>query len=439
MNEHRTRYGDLTRQAALHLTAAAALVTGEPFSGLSAASAAITAYRDLHDAVYRLGWQLRGGTITQALVPEPVRRDPRETATLDLLEQVGRVATRSHATRVPRVGAAGDWHRAAVQLRAATDLLATHHTPTGGPRSPDSPNLTDPAVAGPAWRDYTSLVLAAATVAEPLAVRSRAAGITAARVRGLPWAGDRLTTTARHLRALTNLTGAGTGAAIADLQVAHPPVRSGDPLLELTDRLHRIQAAAWEHTTAGTLSVQSLTDLAAAGVLLHAAAHRTLTSEPVADPATVDLIATHGTAWRAVHAELAELRGIDPVPGGIRCDLNTIMRLLPEAETDPRHDRAAAVLVDACRSHDRVAEWSATAVADLAARGGLYLPGRTLTGDDLTDDTERAAAKLAGTPTTTTPRRIDNILANLATAARPDTEHEQSDYAVTAKVLVSHA
>jgi hypothetical protein len=438
----RTRYGDLTRDAARHLTAAALHLTDGPFPSLPAASAAVTAYADLHDALYRLGWQLRGGPISAAAVVAPERRQPREDAVLGLLDQLGRSATRDYAARTSRAHVAGHWRRAALDLRAATDLLATHHSPLGQARTPNSPDLTDPAVADPAWREYAGLARATAAIGEQLAVTARGAGVTAPRVRGLPWASERITNAAQRLGRVIDAGDA--PSVLAELEVANPAVRVDDPLLELADRLGRLHTAAWIHTSHDTMTVPTLSDLAAAGVLVHAAAHRVLTADPVGDTAALNSIAANGTAWRQVHVGLTSLRSIDPVPGGFSRELHVLRRLLPQAEADPRAEQARGVLADACRSHQRVAEWSSTALAHLATSGRVYVSGRALTGDDVGDDPQRAAAKLADRLTAVPDRFVDNILANYATAALASvdnaaahTEHPRTRASIVAIERVS--
>lgn len=417
----RTRYGDLTRDAARHLTAAALHLTDGPFPTMPAASAAVTAYADLYDALHRLGWQLHGGPATAPLVTAAGQRRPREDAVLGLLEQVARSATRDYSDRATHARVAGHWRRAALTLRAASDLLATHHGPLGQARTPDSPDLADPGVADPAWREYAALVDSTAAVAERLAVTARAAGVKTSRVRGLPWASERITTATRRLRRV--LDAGGEPSVLADLEVANPAVRTDDPLLELTDRLGRLHTAAWTHTSRDTMTVPTLRDLAAIGVMIHAAAHRALTHDPAGDPAVLDTIATQGRAWRQTHADLTQLRSIDPVPGGFHGELAALRRLLPQAEADPRAEQARGVLVDACRSQQRVAGWSATALVHLAQQGRLYIPGQALTGDDVADDSGRAAAKLANRLTTAPERRVDSTLDSLAAASRSETEH----------------
>lgn len=417
----RTRYGDLTRIASEHLGAAAITLTQQLFPNLARASAAISAYADLHDALYRLGWELHGGMINRVLVPAAERRDAEQTARYALLEGIGRIATRTYPAHPPRTGVAGHWYAASTTLRTATDLLATHRRPMGQPRTPDSPDLADPGVAGPAWREYASLALTIAAMGEPLATRARTVGASPRRLLGLPWTSDAVTAAATRLHDLHARAGP---SELRELEVAHPAVRSGDPVLELTDRVQHLHTAAWTHTGRGTMTVPTLTDLAAAGVLLHTSAHRVL--GPYVDAATQGLIAAHGRAWRQVHTHLVDLRTIDPVPGAISADVRAIRQLLPDVEGDHRHDRVLGVLVDACRGHHRVAEWSAAAVTDLAQRRRLFAVGHALTGDDIGTDPGRVRAKLADQLTPIPERHLDNVLADLARAAGDVQENDES-------------
>ncbi|MGD9531091.1 MAG: hypothetical protein AB7V44_30470, partial [Pseudonocardia sp.] len=268
------------------------------------------------------------------------------------------------------------------------------------------------------------LVASTAVMGVRLAVAARAAGVTPRRLRGLAWASERITTAAQRLNRAADRRGEPRGepSPLADLEVANPAIRTDDPLLELTDRLTRLLSAAWIHVSHDAMTVPTLTDLAAAGVLVHVAAHRALTYDQTGDPATLDAIAVHGRAWRQIHADLAQMRSIDPVPGGFGRELHALRRLLPQAEADPRSEHARGVLVDACRSQRRVAEWSTTAVVSLATSGRLYVAGRALTGDDVGDDPDQAVAKLGNRLTAAPNWHIDNILGQLATAGTAPTQ-----------------
>jgi hypothetical protein len=69
-----------------------------------------------------------------------------------------------------------------------------------------------------------------------------------------------------------------------------------------------------------------------------------------------------------------------------------IAALVARGDVDPR--RLSASLINATGVFEQIAEWNATAVHRLAEAGSLYLPGRLLTGADVSDHPELVAAKL---------------------------------------------
>ena len=81
------------------------------------------------------------------------------------------------------------------------------------------------------------------------------------------------------------------------------------------------------------------------------------------------------------------------------------------------HQRLDAILVRGTQMLREVAGWNAATVQRLAAAGQVYVPGRTLTGDQVTDHPDLAAAKLAGRHVPAQPEHLRSLL-TAYTAAR---------------------
>jgi hypothetical protein len=74
---------------------------------------------------------------------------------------------------------AADFKTAAVAVRAASDLLATHVTPDGRWRTPDSAALEDPAARLAALDEVAALAITLADARPVLIRQSRRAGVRA--------------------------------------------------------------------------------------------------------------------------------------------------------------------------------------------------------------------------------------------------------------------
>ena len=163
----RATYAELTHVAGRRLARALVAIESrgprEPRSNGSAA-----AYRDLADALAHLGSRLvtpiprvpASGRSTR------VRRGP-DTHLLASLREVAQARNWDHPH--PVEGIAADLDRAAVLLRAAADLWATHHTPDGHPRSIEGSRMRHPATLGAALREWRWMVTLSAALAGALA------------------------------------------------------------------------------------------------------------------------------------------------------------------------------------------------------------------------------------------------------------------------------
>ena len=190
MTAHAT-YAELTAAAAQQLdialseartqvlthTSPAVPDMGEATSGTVATTLlrqGITAHRDLSAALAHLGRTLS----TRLCVPggKP-GRPPRTGPDARLIDQLDRTAAgRDWSTPEPDGDLDGPLHRAARAIRAAADLWATHHTPSGVARSPEASRIRHPSVLGAATREWRALIATSADIAACVVDLARAAG-----------------------------------------------------------------------------------------------------------------------------------------------------------------------------------------------------------------------------------------------------------------------
>ena len=237
----RTRFGELLHDVAAGVARGnSQLVHGE-LTRRSAAQETLMAYRDL---VYGLH------VVTRA-VAGPVEAPSDETRRLfwghRLARCLGDIGTaRAWEARAPRTPHGQAWLDAARSARAAGDLVATHRGPLGEWRSPAAADLDRPHNREIGLVQLASVAQQAAAVAEVAAVRGVAVGMAAAEAEWLVQAGSDLGhVSTRVLQADASPGGSG----LDELEVARPQVRSGDPLIELGDRLARVHRFAWAMTT----------------------------------------------------------------------------------------------------------------------------------------------------------------------------------------------
>jgi hypothetical protein len=284
-----------------------------------------------------------------------------------------------------RVGAA--WGAAATAVRAAGDLLATHRDAAGGWGNQHAALLDDPRVRAIALAEVAALVVPLVETTEQLGLRSGQAGVPWSQVQQLlPPTGVRIRLAAQVRAA----AGAPTDQAMAQIEVARPALRVGEPLVELDDRLGRLHRVAWQLTREPHVGAATLTDFAAAAVLVHEAAARTLRrlTRSAPDQAlvprlrnNVETVNRSGAAWQRVHLTLRSLRTATPGLAAVRGDMMAVRRLLREvtrAEGGIQATRALPVLLGGVGSYVDVASWNAQALDRVAGTGQAYLQGRTL-------------------------------------------------------------
>jgi hypothetical protein len=389
------QYGELVHDAAQHMLKASLELESKAFVDTAAGERAAVAYRDLLHALGRHGQQLFGTDAPIRRIRATVNPDPCEIAAASLVEHLVEAGQRDLES------AACGWRSAADAVRAASDLLATHRDRDGGVRSPDSEALNDMAVRAAGHGELASLTLPVGAAANCLGRRLLEVGADA---EALVPEMQPVQEAARDTRRLVDRVG--LGAPLASLEVARPLVRTGDPVVELGDRLARIHRAAWQLGREDWVGVMPLADFAVAGVVVNEYATRVLRRVASLDPAdTPDLTVRRALArfegaavsWRLVHLNVRKLRTTTPASAAIREDVVAARRLLEEVvgSVFPGGDVQAAVLGGA-RAFGDVACWNREALQGQWERGRLFVPGRFLTGNQVSDDPAMVVMKLKG-------------------------------------------
>lgn len=397
----RATYGSLVREAWTQLRAANHAVHAQAFEDRVAADAALRSYFRLLESVRSQTWALIVPSRLAGLASSgnPASAEAAAVALLDVLPPTPRDA-------YPRSGPVSDtrgWPRAAACLNAAADLISTHVTPTGGALTPDAERTWDTTSRAHALAGVGDFTLAALTAQDTLALRCGQAGI--------PWAQLRrcLPGLEAARRAAWNLSRAvGQSGEINGLGALAPStrqVRVGQPVEELGDRISRLRRMAWALRETSDFSVGTLEAINRVGfaTAVHTATFHgiDLSSTPSTDPTS-----RHVGAWLRVLADMRDYRSAGATSKHAADDSRAIRRLLEDLAPYGDHsvDRGAsadigerhlgATLHAACAAMMQAADWGATTFSRLARSGHVYVHAADLTGDELTDEPELAAAHL---------------------------------------------
>ena len=395
---HGVQYGELVHDAARHILTASLELESTAFVDAAAGNEAVLAYRDLLHALGRHGQQLFGTDAPVRRIRATVNPDPCEIAAASLVEHLVEAGKRDASD--PAVG----WRAAAGAVRTASDLLATHRDREGSLRSPQGAVLDDLAVKVAGFGELASLTLPVAAAANSLGRRLVEVGVDAAEVDEFVPEVQPIQDAARDTRRLANRVG--LAAPLSSLEVARPRVRTGEPVVELGDRLARLHLAAWQLTRENWVGAMTLADFAAAGVMVSEYATRVLRRVASIGPAdTPDLSVRRaltrfegaGASWRLVHLNVRKLRTTTPASPAVREDVVAVRRLLEEvvASEVPGRDVQAVVLGGA-RAFGDVAGWNREALQRQWELGRLLVPGRFLTGNQVSDDPAMVTLKLKG-------------------------------------------
>lgn len=396
-------YGDLMRAARRHVADGAVALVTERIPDQEAARAAITAYRNLLASLHDHALVLDGGP--RRIDGVRMSGDPSrvDVATVELIDAFAAARIRRRPSSGAETATVGlSWRRADQCVGAAADLLATHRTPSGGWRSPDAEDLDAPAVRSSGILDLANLTDCVLAAHRDLTLRSGQAGLRWTEVARLLPELDGLRTANRRVLTVGDSDPAGR-RLLDDLGIARPTIRTGEPLTELGDRILRLRRTAWQLQRNPRVGVASLTDLATAAVIFH-----TYAAQAAVPPGWQTGIAEQARdAWSVAHLHLRELRTATPGLAIARSDLlgirDTCRRLL--AAPDTRGAGAgpvgglrdqATVVAGGLRAFRNIAGIAADRLDQLSYTGQLYVSGRRLTGDQVTDDPNLVTAKLEG-------------------------------------------
>jgi hypothetical protein len=439
----RTQYGQLVHRAGEQILSANVALETAGFDDVAAAKQAVVAYRDLLHALGRHGSQLLGSDDRLRGIRASVNADPRDVAAAQLVDYLAHVGQRDLGGSRRR-GVAAAWRSAAASVRAGTDLLATYRGHEGRWLTPEAAVLDDAAVRAAGFGELASLSLPVATAANSLGRRMSEVGFAVRDVHELVPETGPLRWAASEARRLANL--GGLGAPLSRLEVARPSVRSDNPVLELGDRLARLHRVAWQLTREERVGACTLADFSVAGVVINEYAARVIRQVAAAGPAsTPDLSARRalarfeqgGACWRLVHLHVRQLRTPTPAMLGLRADVVAVRQLLNRLVGEvgvPTREVQSAVIGGARRFGD-VAAWSLQVLDEQGRRGQLFVPGRFLTGNQVSDDLVLVEAKLKGKLAPALKEHIEPLraaydAARLASSDRSSGPDEPPSYAM---------
>ena len=432
----RATYAELTHVAGRRLARAlVALESRGPQEPRSNGSAA--AYRDLADALAHLGSRLvtpiprvpASGRSTR------VRRGP-DTHLLASLREVAQARDWDHPH--PVEGIAADLDRAAVLLRAAADLWATHHTPDGHPRSIEGSRMRHPATLGAALREWRWMVTLSAAFAGALADHGSVPNLPAdpddhrdLASSPLPAGGMAPAGSARAGTARASTARAGTPPGLLHLTVARPGLLRGQPpLIELAQRIDRLRHLAWKLAETGSAPATVHGNMAAIAVAVHQAAaetHRSMARGMPVGPQRRQHVRAEARAreglsrWQAVVEDVRSLRSAHPATHPIQVERLDIHRLL--GRLTPR--TGAATSTETCVELNRLADSfadiahsNAQAVRAAHDRGDLLLIGRAIPQEALPRRPDLLRARLSDEVIPAPELTIDRLEATYRDIAR---------------------
>jgi hypothetical protein len=412
-----TTYADLLATTAEQIRIGAGVLRTDKFWSADEALDTIGDFHAVLDAVAshtrRLLWPAQIGRI--GLSSHRDGLPPNERAAIALAAGIEALvgAARPHPSQL--APATTPWLRAALHLRAASDLVATHFHPDGRPRTPDAA-ATDTRALDAGLVDLGHLAATILSAEEPLALRALQAGVTKAVItKHLPGLGH-LADLARDLSTTDSGVDPSARARLEALPQTWTPIRTDDPVTELGDRMHRLRQATFDMAAKPGDTLATLRDIATIGIAVHAhaaafhGAHPTTAPDP--DPALgargAEALVLRGRAWQVLHRELSHFVTLAPPHATVRDDLVALSRLLPvlapldarassAALTDPATRRIGAGLNGAVATMAEIADHSSTAFAHLARTGALRLDARDLPRELVAEDRGLAHARLHGT------------------------------------------
>jgi len=420
----RATYGSLIEEATRYMESGRRQVHVERFRDKQDAEIAVAAYYGLLDAAREHIWTLVGPARMAGVIasqhPHPI--EATAVVLADVLQAGPEDAPPNpHVVTPPR----HVWDHAGRFVRAASDLISSHVTITGGLRTPDAVVVLDEQARTAALGRIGSFIAALTTTQDALALRVGQTGVRWTKIgRWLPPA-MRLQAAALAVVRVAEVTGTPAASDLDGLSPATASVRDRTPIDHLDGLVSRIRRAAWTLRERPDYSVRTLADIARAGfeVAVHTAVFHGVDLHD-RQLAARDPNARRAAAWLAVMGDLRSYRGECPVDRAVHADVVAVHDLL--ATLVPRHRldvdrgtsadfddrRLGAVLHGACAALGQAAGWNATTLSRLARGGHVYVEVERLGRDRLSEDADLAAAKLTGsTPLVPAPtERIETTL-----------------------------
>lgn len=408
----RTSYRDLMADSARHVAQASSALGRERFTDVETARAAVEAYWGLLAALHRHAWSLSGGSRRLAGVSASGNPDPWDRTAVRFIDSLEIAARHPPTWDEPAAGSvAHGWRHATRSLLLANDLLATHREPKDGePRTPEAAKLEDPRFRATGFVDLADIAVTALTAQRDLALRTGQSGVSWREVsRRLPdleptWQA------ARDLGREAAFGALGPGPA-ADLELARPPIRTTDAIVELGDRIRRLRQNAWQFAREQYVGASCLTEFATAGVIVHTHVRDYLTGDSAMGMAGVSansvarMSSDARTAWAEVNQQTRQFRTATPGSAALRDDVAAIRDLCqdvwplrgPRSDPGPEDLRRLRALANgSVRAFGDIGKWNGQVLHHLAASGQLFVVGFALTGDQVSDDPTLVAAKLSG-------------------------------------------
>lgn len=426
MSASRPTYGDLMRVAQRHTAWASLGLVTERITDRAAAEAAFAAYREMFAAVRLHVERLVGGPRRVQGMAWSDWTSPSDRAALRLAETLATVRRPAEPSVAGHGQPCASWRASTRALGAAGDLLATHVAVTGLPRTPDAAAWSEGTVRAVGYAYLADMVSTLCAADRDLALRAGQAGLPWRSVaRRLPVL-DRVETAAHELHqvARQELGFARTSASLDTITVARPPVRVGDPVIEVDDRMARLRLGAWNlarHPHRG--SVFDLTEYAVAAVVVHT--HLAAHADPAASGSTgLASLARDRAGWVGAVHQLSRLGSAANVTSAVRAEVHAlaaaaqgafpVVRDATGVHADgPRRELPTVTehLLDACRD---IATSSEVSLRAQSAREMLFIHARHLEGDRITDSPALVTAKLEGRFVPASPVDIEPVLAAYA-------------------------
>ena len=395
-------YADLVAGAGQQVTAGTLEVRRRPFDHPDDARQVLRDFHAVLDAIETHTWSLIGPSRLAGISPN-TRAEPVVAEAIGMVTGLRKLvgADRPHPSMLDL--ADRPWTLAALHLRGASDLLAVHLDHWGHPRSLDAARLGDPGARDAALVRIAGQLDTLLAVETTLGLRCLQAGVSKAEVtRWLPGLDTNRAFTAHLTSSSLDVPGA---SDLDRLRLIGEPLRTADPVLHAADLIHRLRQSTWALRADPDYSVITLSDLATAGLAIHAhtaAAHgANLTRTPPALTEHAAPFAARATTWRDLRADLSVYQATGPADPHIRADVRTLRDLLthlaPLDGTPPPDPRTTDLLTSATHASEEIAATATDIFRHLTAGGHGRVHARHLTPEQLGEDAALITAKVNGT------------------------------------------